>query len=161
VIALVRVDNRLIHGQVVESWLPTLKVDRVLVADDEAASSPLVRAAMGLAVPSSIEVLIQPLGEMDFARLAADPVKSLLLVREVEGLTVALERGLPPTPINLGNVHFATGRLQVTPSVFLSPQELSRLKMLAERGAAVEARAVPAERPLGLGELEERLSRAG
>ena len=48
-ITLVRVDNRLIHGQVVEAWLPHLKVQRVVVADDEAASSPLIRAAMALA----------------------------------------------------------------------------------------------------------------
>ncbi len=51
-ISLVRVDNRLIHGQVVEAWLPHLKVSRVVVADDEAASSPLVRAAMSLAAAS-------------------------------------------------------------------------------------------------------------
>ncbi|HEX8536183.1 MAG TPA: PTS sugar transporter subunit IIB, partial [Cystobacter sp.] len=49
-ISLVRVDNRLFHGQVVEAWLPHLKVSRVIVADDEAAASPLVRAAMALAV---------------------------------------------------------------------------------------------------------------
>ena len=68
VISLVRVDNRLIHGQVVEAWLPHLKVARVVVADDEAAGSPLIRAAMALAVQSAIEVLIQPLGAVDFGR---------------------------------------------------------------------------------------------
>ena len=68
-ISLVRVDNRLIHGQVVEAWLPHLKVSRVVVADDEAAASPLIRAAMGLAVQSAIEVQIQPLAQVDFAAL--------------------------------------------------------------------------------------------
>ena len=53
-ISLVRVDNRLIHGQVVEAWLPHLKVSRVVVADDEAAQSPLIRAAMGMAVSQKL-----------------------------------------------------------------------------------------------------------
>lgn len=156
-IALLRVDNRLIHGQVVESWLPELRVRRVLVADDEAAQSPLVRAAMGLAVPSDIEVVIQPLQGMDFAALASDGVKSLLLVREVAGAATAVARGLGPVQVQLGNVHFVSGRKQLTPSVFLSPSELVQLKMLAEQGCTIEARAVPGERPLSLAAIEERL----
>ena len=81
-ISLVRVDNRLIHGQVVEAWLPHLKVSRVVVADDEAASSPLVRAAMALAVQSAIEVQILPLAQVDYAGVSKDPVKTLVLLRD-------------------------------------------------------------------------------
>lgn len=160
-ISLVRVDNRLIHGQVVEAWLPHLGVGRVAVADDEAAKSPLIRAAMGIAVQSSIEVLIQPLSELDFEKLASDPVKTLVLVREVSGAVAATERGLPLSLLNLGNVHFASGRRQVSSSVFLSPAELSQLKMLASRGTVVEAQSVPAEKPLELDEIETRFERGG
>lgn len=158
-ISLVRVDNRLIHGQVVEAWLPHLKVGRVAVADDEAAKSPLIRAAMGIAVQSSIEVLIQPMDEVDFQKLASDEVKTLVLVREVSGATRAHERGLPIDKLNLGNVHFASGRRQVSSSVFLSPAELSQLKMLTGQGTSVEARSVPAEKALVLEEIEARFER--
>jgi PTS system mannose-specific IIB component len=163
VIALVRVDNRLIHGQVVEAWLPHLKVARVAVADDEAAGSPLLRAAMGLAVPPDVDVVVEPLEAMDFARLAADGARTLLLLREVAGLARAVARGLPAgaAGLNLGNVHFAPGRRQVTPSVFLSSEELGLLQGLAGQGAQVEARAVPPEKALGLPELAERFARGG
>lgn len=160
-ISLVRVDNRLIHGQVVEAWLPHLEVGRVAVADDEAARSPLIRAAMGIAVQSSIEVLIQPMAELDFQKLASDEVKTLVLVREVAGAIEAMERGLPVEKLNLGNVHFASGRRQVTSSVFLSPAEVSQLKMLSGRGAVVEAQSVPAEKALVLEEIEVRFERGG
>ena len=60
-ITFLRIDGRLIHGQVVEAWLPGLKVARVVVADDEAAHSPLMKTAMGLAVPPELEVDILPL----------------------------------------------------------------------------------------------------
>jgi PTS system mannose-specific IIB component len=161
VITLVRVDNRLIHGQVVEAWLPHLKVARVVVADDEAASSPLVRAAMALAVQSAIEVQIQPLAQVDFAAVSRDPVRSLVLFRDVASVPYAREHGLKLEHLNLGNVHFGTGRRQVSPSVFLAEAELQALQKLSEEGVRVEARAVPSEKAVELVDLAERWGKAG
>jgi len=161
VITLVRVDNRLIHGQVVEAWLPFLKVSRVVVADDEAASSPLIRAAMALAVQSAIEVQILPLAQVDFAALSKDGVRTLVLLRDVAAVPFAFAHGLSMEELNLGNVHFGTGRRQVSPSVFLAEAELKALQQLAEQGVRVEARAVPAEKPVALLDLTERWAKAG
>lgn len=160
-ITLVRVDNRLIHGQVVEAWLPFLKVSRVVVADDEAASSPLIRAAMALAVQSAIEVQILPLAQVDFAALSKDGVRTLVLLRDVAAVPFAFAHGLSMEELNLGNVHFGTGRRQVSPSVFLAEAELKTLQQLAEQGVRVEARAVPAEKPVALLDLTERWAKAG
>ncbi len=160
-ITLVRVDNRLIHGQVVEAWLPFLKVSRVVVADDEAASSPLIRAAMALAVQSAIEVQILPLAQVDFAALSKDGVRTLVLLRDVAAVPFAFAHGLSMEELNLGNVHFGTGRRQVSPSVFLAEAELKALQQLSEQGVRVEARAVPAEKPVALLDLTERWAKAG
>jgi PTS system mannose-specific IIB component len=159
VISLVRVDNRLIHGQVVEAWLPHLKVARVAVADDEAAQNPLIRAAMALAVQPSIEVVIQPLRDFNFERITRDDVRTLVLVRDVKDAVQAKERGLKLTRLNLGNVHFATGRRQVSASVFLSPEELDQLKLLAQDGVTVDARGVPSEKPVSFAEMTERFEK--
>lgn len=160
-ISLVRVDNRLIHGQVVEAWLPSLKVSRVVVADDEAASSPLVRAAMALAVQSAIQVQIERLADVDFTLISKDGVRTLVLLREVTAVPFARVRGLVLEHLNLGNVHFGTGRRQVSASVFLAEEELRLLQQLAAEGVRVEARAVPTERPVELADLAERWERAG
>ena len=160
-ITLVRVDNRLIHGQVVEAWLPYLKVSRVIVADDEAASSPLIRAAMALAVQSAIEVQILPLAQVDFAALSKDGVRTLVLLRDVAAVPFAFAHGLSMGELNLGNVHFGTGRRQVSPSVFLAESELKTLQQLSEQGVRVEARAVPAEKPVELLDLTDRWAKAG
>jgi PTS system mannose-specific IIB component len=159
VISFLRVDNRLIHGQVVEAWLPYLKVARVVVADDEAAESPLVRAAMGLAVDGSVEVQISRLRDVDFPRLSDDTHKTLLLVRDVQAILDAQGRGLKVGHVNLGNVHYATGRKQVSPSVFLNQDEVKALEGLAQTGAQIEIRGVPTEKPVSLGEIEERFAR--
>ncbi|HCF60439.1 MAG TPA: PTS sorbose transporter subunit IIC [Myxococcales bacterium] len=156
-ISLVRVDNRLIHGQVIEAWLPYLKVSRVLVADDQAAGNPLARAAMGLAVPRRVQVDVQPLGETDFADLERSPEAILLVVRDISGVLFARRRGLVCRALNLGNVHFSPGRAQVTPSVFLSQEEVGNLEELAAGGMQIEIRAVPRERPLPFAEILTRL----
>ena len=54
-VVLVRVDNRLVHGQVLEAWLPALDAHGVLVADDEAAGNVLARSAMALAIPPRVK----------------------------------------------------------------------------------------------------------
>lgn len=155
-ISLVRVDNRLIHGQVVEAWLPKLRANRMVVADDEAYHSPLVRAAMGLAVPPAVEVRIQPLNEVDYRALFEDPSRTLLLLRDVAAVLAAEGKGLQLTHLNLGNIHSGPGRKRVSASVFLSKEELNQLAVLFERGVKVEARGVPTEAPVEFPEMVDR-----
>lgn len=159
VITFLRIDSRLIHGQVVEAWLPGLKVARVVVADDEAAHSPLMKTAMGLAVPPELEVDIRPLNEVPFAAIASDQIRTLLLLRDIPALIEAQKRGLPLTRVNLGNVHHGPMRRQVSASVFLNPEELEQLKSLHDQGVEIEARGVPSERPVHFAEMVERFGK--
>jgi mannose/fructose/N-acetylgalactosamine-specific phosphotransferase system component IIB len=159
VISFLRIDNRLIHGQVVEAWLPGLKVARVVVADDEAAHSPLMKVAMGLAVPPELEVDILPLLDTPFAPYAADKVKTLLLLRDIQALVEARRLGLPQTRVNLGNVHHGPMRKAVSTSVFLNAEEMEQLKRLHADGWDIEARGVPSERPVTFSEMVERFGK--
>jgi PTS system mannose-specific IIB component len=164
VIALVRVDNRLVHGQVLVTWIPHLQARRLVVADDEAARSPFAKAAMALALPPDLEASVQPVGQVPWTELAAAPGAALVLVRDVADLVRARGGGLSPRlapRLNVGNVHFAPGRRGVTPSVFLSAEEVAALRRLAAEGFAVEARAIPSDAPVGLEEIERRWGAAG
>jgi mannose/fructose/N-acetylgalactosamine-specific phosphotransferase system component IIB len=159
VISFLRIDSRLIHGQVVEAWLPGLKVARVVVADDEAAHSPLMKVAMGLAVPPELEVDILPLRDTPFAAYAGDKVKTLLLLRDVPALLEARKLGLPQTRVNLGNVHHGPMRKAVSTSVFLNSEEMDQLERLHDEGWDIEARGVPSERPVNFSEMVERFGK--
>jgi PTS system mannose-specific IIB component len=159
VIALVRVDNRLLHGQILEAWIPRLGVREVVIADDEAAADPLARAAMTLCVPPDLPARVVAVKDVPWRELAAAPHGVLVLVRDVAALARARDGGLSPDVarrVNLGNVHFAAGRRPVTPSVFLAGAEIETLRALAAAGFEVEARAIPAEPPAGLGDIERR-----
>jgi PTS system mannose-specific IIB component len=141
-IALVRVDNRLVHGQVLEAWVPRLGATRIVVADDDAAASHLARAAMTLALPPELPGTVAPVAQVDYRALAGSRDAVLLLFRDV------------------GNVHHASGRRPVTPSVFLSGEELAALEELAAAGFDVEARAVPGDSPAGPRELRHKYDAA-
>jgi len=159
VILLVRVDNRLIHGQILETWVPRLDAREVLVADDEAARSPLARAALALCVPAELPVRIEPVAAVRWGEVAASGTPTLVILRDVEGLVRAQGGGLTSsmTPrVNLGNIHFAPDRRSITASVFLSRSELDALRALEKAGFRIEARPIPTEPPLGLDEVERR-----
>ena len=162
-IALVRVDNRLLHGQILETWIPKLGIEEVVVADDEAAGSELARAAMTLCVPPELPTRIVPLREASWSALSQKKAPVLVLVREVSALAAARASGLTPQlapRVNVGNVHFGAGRKPVTPSVFLSAAELQTLRDLAAAGFQVEARAIPSEPPAGMEDMERRYAGA-
>lgn len=161
-VALVRVDNRLVHGQVLEAWLPALGARGVLVADDETAGNALARAAMALAIPP--RTVFQVMGLEAAAALlrpggvGAPAPRTLVLVREVRDAAALREMGVPLPRLNLGNVHFRAGRRSVSPSVYLDLSELETLERLASAGTEVELQAVPNEAP---GSLREARARFG
>jgi PTS system mannose-specific IIB component len=162
-IALVRVDNRLLHGQILETWIPRLGIGEVVVADDEAAASPLARAAMTLCVPPEVPARIVAVRDVPWAALAGGRPAVLVLLRDVAALLAARAAGLTPAlapAVNLGNVHFGPGRRPVTPSVFLSGGEVAALRSLSEEGFRIEARAIPSESPAGIDEIERRYAGA-
>jgi len=162
-LALVRVDNRLVHGQVLEAWLPAIDAHGILIADDEAARNSLVRSAMSLAIPS--RVTFQVLRVADAAALLRPGGKgptsprTLLLLRDVRDAVALVEGGVKLTKLNLGNVHFGSGRKQVSPSVYLDANEMAQLGQLAAAGIEIEVRAVPAEAPTTLATLQERFKK--
>jgi mannose/fructose/N-acetylgalactosamine-specific phosphotransferase system component IIB len=160
-IALARVDNRLIHGQVVSTWIPHVKAQDVVVADEEAAGSSLMQMAMTMAVPPPVEVRIAAPADIDWASLAKSPRRVLVLLRDVAAAAAARRAGLEVGSLNLGNVHFADGRRPLLASVFLSEPELRLLDDMAREGVEIEARAVPADPKVSLAELWNRYRSRG
>jgi PTS system mannose-specific IIB component len=147
VIVLSRIDNRLIHGQVIEAWLPHLRVRRLVVADDATAVDALAQAAMGLAVPESVEVVHVTVDGLDAKALSADAVPTLILFRDVASAVRARQHGLPDGRLTVGNVHAGPGRQAVSRSVFLSTDEAAQLDALGASGMDVVIQAVPSEAP--------------
>ncbi|MDR0787019.1 MAG: PTS sugar transporter subunit IIB [Gemmatimonadota bacterium] len=155
-IALFRVDERLIHGQVVVGWGKHLGVDRIAVIDDEVVASPWERDLYCLGVPSEVGVVFASVQDArhELAVWRADPRRIIVLVRDVETLArLAQHQLLDHEEINLGGIHFAPGRERLLPYLFLSPEECERLREVARSGAVITARDLPGTRPVTLDDL--------
>ena len=107
-IGLARIDERLVHGQVLVGWVPHLGARRVVVADDEASRSPLARAAMTLALPPGVEAAVEPIGVVDWDALAGSAEPVLVVLRGAAEVERAFAAGMTPARVpvlNVGNVH--------------------------------------------------------
>jgi len=154
-LVLVRIDCRLIHGQVLETWVPHVRSDCILIADDQLAANELQKTILCMSVPSKIQLEIDTVETLVRKLLANrwEKERVLLLFSDCPGARRAFSMGLYYTSINLGNIHFKEGCRQVTPSVALSRSDLTCLKELSASGVQVECRAVPNEKPFFLENL--------
>jgi PTS system mannose-specific IIB component/fructoselysine and glucoselysine-specific PTS system IIB component len=145
-IVLCRIDDRLIHGQVVLGWGRPLGIERIVLVNDEVAASPWEQDLYRMAVPAEIE--------LQFASTAAatgnlsgwgtDAPRTLLLTGDIATM-VALHSadGGALREVNLGGLHHRPGRRQRLPYVYLSDDERAELARLEARGAHVSAQDLP------------------
>ena len=142
----IRVDNRLLHGQVVQYWLPFLEVDRLIIADDDAASNPAMTAVYRMAVPKRVDLAVVPVEDLLETLQEKKATTTMVLVGDVFDAARAKMCGLSFKRLVIGNVHAAEGRDRITDSVYLSPEEVASLVEFKKAGGAVEIQTFPGER---------------
>ena len=157
-VELYRIDDRLIHGQVVVGWGRPLDIGFIILVDDEVAASEWEQELYRMGVPPEMEVFFHGVEEAAglHARYRADPRRGILLTGDVatmQRLVQAVARLDPQGAIrsvNLGGIHHRPGRAQRMRFVFLTPEEERALVALQRRGVLVTAQDVPAARPVSL-----------
>lgn len=144
----VRIDDRLIHGQIVASWISALNCTTIVVADDKAAGDPLQNMLLGMAVPPGIALKILPVAEAA-AYLKGPSVngsKLLVIVRNVFSALALAEQGVELEKINVGNVSADPKKIKYSKSVWLDEADIACFTKLRDRGIYMEVRVVPGEK---------------
>ena len=152
---LFRIDDRLIHGQVVVGWGQPMSLGFIVLVDDEVAASEWERELYRMGVPPEMEVIFETVqGAADrFSEFERDSRKGILLTGDV-GSMARLAASVPAIRrVNLGGVHHRAGRVQRLRYVFLAPDEEQTLRELEERGVSVTAQDVPNARPVPLADV--------
>jgi mannose/fructose/N-acetylgalactosamine-specific phosphotransferase system component IIB len=153
-IVLNRIDDRLIHGQVVVGWGQPLDVKFIVLVDDAVAGSDWEQELYRMGVPPEMEVRFHSADEAA-ARLddyRTEPRPGIVLTGDIATMRRLVERG-GVREVNVGGIHHRAGRIQHLRYVFLTPDEERALRDLAARGAVVTAQDVPAARAIPLEEL--------
>ncbi len=142
---LVRVDDRLLHGQVVLGWGQILAPRAYLIVDDQAAADPWEREAFASAAPPGIELRV--LGLEPFARGEANDLAAegtVVLVRGLPQLAELTARGFRSRAgINLGGLHARAGSREILPYVHVTPEDERLLTSLLAAGVALYAQDLP------------------
>ena len=140
-----RIDNRLVHGQIIEAWLPYTRAVRLIVCNAELADDALRQQIMQLAIPSRISVSFLAPGDLE-AALKSSPKtegKTLVLFADCQDAQAAYSSGTRFASLNIGNMHYAPGKKQICPHVALSEGDSDCLKAFAKAGVTLDFRCVP------------------
>ena len=153
-LVLHRIDDRLIHGQVVVGWGQPLDIRFIVLVDDEVAASEWEQELYRMGVPPEMDVyfLNVPKAIAELPRLRADTRQGILLTGTIDTMRRLVEAG-GITSINLGGIHHRTGRTQRLRYVFLNNEEESALRDIAALGVAISAQDVPGARPVPLDDI--------
>ncbi len=147
-IVLARVDSRLVHGQVLEAWVPSVKADCIVVANDRVAANSFQRTIMQAAVPSSIKLIIGTLNETSQILSSADLLKKrvLLLFDNSCDALRARQLGVSYNKLNLGNMHSAEGTNRYSCTIALDQKDIQTLNQIEEQGVTIVSQCVPSDR---------------
>ncbi|HVE80084.1 MAG TPA: PTS sugar transporter subunit IIB [Gemmatimonadaceae bacterium] len=151
-VELYRIDDRLIHGQVVVGWGQPLDIAFIVLVDDEVAGSEWEQELYRMGVPPEMEVhFVTVDGAAErLPELRRDPRPGLLLTGDIDTMLRLVERDAEIHAVNIGGIHHKVGRTQRLRYVFLTAEEERMLRALAARGVEVTAQDVPTARPIPL-----------
>ncbi|MGE4293401.1 MAG: PTS sugar transporter subunit IIB [Desulfovibrio sp.] len=143
----VRVDNRLVHGQVVETWLPYTGATSIIVANDHVAEDVLTQQIMSLAIPqttyTSFVTVCDLLHLQQTSMWTSSQSSTLVLFSNCEDARRAYQCGFCFSAINIGNIHYSPGKRQLSPSVAINDQEEDCLRFFLESKVKLDFRCVP------------------
>ncbi|MBN2438538.1 MAG: PTS sugar transporter subunit IIB [Deltaproteobacteria bacterium] len=154
-IALVRVDNRLVHGQILEAWVPFLKASCIVVVNDQAASDFFHETVIRMAVPRGVKVIVCSVAEFSetYPFNRGRGPKTIVLFSKVSDALTAHRLGFLFDQLNIGNIYNEECKLCCTPAVLLSNDDIHDIIDLQDAGVKIELRQVPREKPIDLFEI--------
>ena len=146
-IKLIRIDDRLVHGQVVFTWVPSLGTDCLLVANDKVAKDDFQKMTLGLAKPSGVKLLIKSISDavifLNDEKNKA--LKVLVLINAVKD-AFALASGVQEIrSINFGGIRAKEGAKLISKAVAVTDEDVVVIKELLQRGIELEIRQVPSD----------------
>lgn len=151
-IELYRIDDRLIHGQVVVGWGQPLNLGFIALVDDEVAGSEWEQELYRMGVPPEMDVYFATPEDANrqLEQWNADQRPGILLTGDIDTMRRLI--GLSPSikTVNLGGIHHRAGRTLKLRYVYLSPQEEEALRALERSGVTVTAQDVPSARAVPL-----------
>lgn len=149
-----RIDDRLIHGQVITTWVNRYDIEQIIVLNENISKDSLQKSILNMAAPAGIRVRV--FAPREFARIAEkNPItrNTMLLFTTSEDVLELTEAGFRINNLNVGGMRNLEGREKITSSVFVSNDERKAFKKLLDNGLDITIQMVPNDEKILLEEV--------
>ncbi|MBN1153289.1 PTS sugar transporter subunit IIB [candidate division KSB1 bacterium] len=155
---LCRIDDRLIHGQVIVGWGNYLKPDRIILCNDAVAQEDWQREmfeSSGDMVSFKLDISIFTQGETlsFFKQDEFEKEKIILIVESPREICELVNEGAPIGRVNVGGMHYKSGKVQIAPYIFVDDEDIKYFKMIIEKDIKLEGQDVPTAKKIDITEL--------
>lgn len=146
-ILLSRIDERLIHGQVMTRWITGLYITRIILVDDKIAQDDFMVDVLMLSAPVGVEVVVLSVEDaLKFIASDTSDAKTMLLFKDIRYVKALADGGFMVPKLNIGNIGSSPVRKGITREVFMSPEEQAIAKELCDKGMQICIQKLPSDR---------------
>ncbi|MFH0777071.1 MAG: PTS sugar transporter subunit IIB [Candidatus Eisenbacteria bacterium] len=144
-LVLFRIDDRLLHAQVVVGWGNALSPDVFFIADDQTAVTPGAGELLRMGLPSEAKLMVAEVKRSPgiLKEHSASAGKCVLLVRGPKQALELVDGGVSVGSINVGGMHFSQGKRKILPYLYVNDEDILMLRRLAARVPRLTAQDVP------------------
>ena len=144
---LSRIDERLIHGQVMPRWITGLYITRIILVDDKIANDDFMVDVLMLSAPVGVEVKALTVKDaLNFIQTETSSAKTMLLFKDIRYVKALAEGGFMVPKLDIGNIGSSPVRKAVTREVFMSPEEQEIARHLNAMGMYIYIQKLPSDR---------------
>lgn len=149
----IRVDERLIHGQVLLKWLKKTGYPKLLIVDSAVAKDPMIQSVLRMSVPDTVEAEFLTMEEGK-ERIKREEEDIFILVKELSAVEYLAEGGIFAESVNIGRLPYRKDKEKICDNVYVSNQERAEMKRLLAQGIKVFVQMVPASDAVHLTEKD-------
>lgn len=148
--AFLRIDDRLIHGQVIVGWLPAVRPDRLVVVNDKINDDFMRQELMALSIPPEVELIFYSTTDV-----SADAVseKSFVLVASPKDAWACLQKGIIPKRFNVGGMHSRDNKEEIFEALHVDHEDRHYFELILEAGIVPVFQPTPQNDPMPLGDI--------
>ena len=143
-VSFARVDERLIHGQVMTAWVKKYWIKKIILVDDEIVKDDFMKEVLTLSAPSGVKIEVRSAADA-VAELEKDDsdASTMLLFKDLQYALLLVNYGFPLKELDIGNIGSAPGRKPITREVYISDEEKEMLRQLNQKNIYVYIQKLP------------------
>ncbi len=145
---LLRVDDRLIHGQVIAGWVRPLSIEKIILASNIISKDEWACNAYRLAIPEEIEFQCMGISDCVENVQAANKKKIMIIVETLTEASQLVKNGFHIKEINIGGIGYKEGSREIAPYIYLSPEDIESVVYLHQKGIKVIGKQLPNSMPV-------------